>query len=129
MGTEKRTWLKKPGGSMTLEIDGQTVIINGGQTFKAAPEEIPAAFMDLVQEASAREPGRRRQIEAATGDVPSAVDDAGEIAKPDFEIVPDETPGWYNIVNKAIGKQINGKKLRAEEAQKMVESLTTGDAE
>ena len=129
MANEKRTWLKKPGGSMTLEIDGKTVTINGGQTFKATAEEIPAAFMDLVQEATGRGAGGRRVTNNTPGETPVTADDAGEIEKPDFEIVPDETPGWYNIVNKAIGKQINGKKLRAEEAQKMVESLTTGDAE
>lgn len=125
---QKIKWVKKGGGTAYLNIDGKEKIVTQGQTFMALPSEIPAGALDLFEEAPSRAAVKEAKADA------KAKTPAPEPAKepepkgdaPEFEITPDETPGWYNIINMASGKKMNETKLRAEEAQAKLKELAEG---
>lgn len=122
-------WVKKGGGTAYLEIDGEVKQINKGQVFKALPSEIPEGQRDLFDEAPSHAAVKEAKAEAKAKTPAAPEPDKDPEPKgdqPEFDIVPDGTPGWYNIINKASGKQMNEKKLRPEEAQAKLKELVEG---
>ena len=85
-------------------------IIKPNQKFRAYEQEIPTAFRDIIictQPEQLEEQGEPAQE---------------EVKQPGYTVVPDDTPGWYNIVD-GQGKKVNESKLRKEQADEMLEDL------
>lgn len=105
-------WRKLGGGALHLN----NRIIKPGQVFVASPEEIPKAFLDLV-ECLDRENVPTAQI----------VKEAKmqEVSKPEniYEIVPIEGEETFNVVNTVSGKPINEEPLTSEEAEELKTAL------
>jgi hypothetical protein len=125
---EKIAYVKTGGGNAYLDIDGERKTIVPGKAFYAHPEDIPAGFKDLFTEAPSRAARKESRETAKAANEPPADDAKAEPAergdKPEFDIVPADAPGWYDVLNKSTGKKLNEKKLRAEEAQKFVQELS-----
>lgn len=121
-------WVKKGGGTALLKIDGEMVTITMGQVFKALPSEIPEGMRDLIVEAPSHAAVKEAKAEAKAKTPapepekePEPKNDA-----PEFDIVPHEEHGFFNIVNRATKKVMNEKKLRPEEAKAKLAELVKG---
>jgi hypothetical protein len=106
MNNKKILYRKIGGGSLRIRLDGKRQIIKPWQKFLAFPEEIPAAFKDVI--------------------VPQ--EDVAEFLKPEKQIpkieITSETrkKGFFHIVDKE-GKKLNEKALMEEEANQFLKDL------
>ncbi|MCD6361465.1 MAG: hypothetical protein J7M38_11470 [Armatimonadetes bacterium] len=103
-------WRKIGGGSLRY-IRGR--IIKPNEVFVAREDEIPIAFrrfvVPLPEGEASEEEGKKiekREVEQ----------------RPRYEMHTDGN-GWWDIINVASGKPINEKKLRKEEAEKVLKDL------
>ena len=99
---EKVKWKKLGGGSFRM-ANGR--IIKSNQIFDAKQEDIPVAFRDVVVPVN-----------------PLPADRPLEVVQGAYSI-KSKGPGWYDVVD-SLGKVINEKSLRREDAEKLLESLT-----
>lgn len=130
MDEKKRTYQNTSAGIAELKLDGNYIRIKGGKTFRARPSEISKGFRDVIKEApSHAEVDVVTKVSKKDKKAAEKIENtAADKARPEFDIVAVEgAPGWFNVVNKASGKVMNeNKKLRAEEAQDLVKSLSEG---
>lgn len=100
----KITWKKLGGGSFRL-ASGK--IIKPNQVFEAYPEDIPVAFRDRV-------------VPVNPDDLPQEY--PLEVVKANYQVIF-KSPGWYDVVD-GNGKVVNEKRLRSEDAKRLVEQLS-----
>ena len=121
-----KKWKKLGGGSMHLP----NRIIKPGEVFLAREEDIPKAFMDLLEEVKDEEvqPLVQKSVEVLEKESEAKKEETSEteteVASPEFE-VKHKGGGKYIIVNPE-GKQVNEQLLSKEEAQKLADELNAG---
>ena len=103
--TEKTKWKKLGGGSFRLR-SGR--IIKPNQTFDASPDEIPAAFRDIVVPVTPLPPAPKLDVQAGAYQLRH------------------RGSNWYDILD-GQGKVVNEKALRQDEARKIIEGLAPGE--
>jgi len=106
-------WKKIGGGSFRL--NGK--IIKPGQTFKAAENEIPEAFRDLIILAEDAPVGIGKRPTPRKVKAPEI-----KPVEVTYLVKPRETVGWFDVVD-SNGKALNEKALRKEIAEKLVRDL------
>ena len=103
-------WKKVGGGSFrptTGPLKGR--IIKPGQIFKAAVEDIPASFRDVII-----------ALQEIPGEKPSTPPVKG--IEPVYTVKSRGSGGWYDVVD-AKGKALNEKALKKDIAEKLVQDL------
>jgi len=99
---------KQGGGAFAVTIDGRRKIIKPGQTFYAHPDEIPAAFRDVIV------PVDKSKLKAVEEGVSNA---------PDLDYSAKHHGGGKYAVYNSNGDRQNDDWLSKDEAKALVESL------
>lgn len=108
-------WRKTGGGSLRFPVRGadgkaKQKIIKPNEVFSAKQSEIPESFRDIVVPVDTTQVG--------VGGEPPIEPEAGV-----FEL-KERGDGWYDVVN-SVGKVLNEKALKKEEAERVVKSLAS----
>lgn len=101
-------WVKQGRGN--LSFAGKR--IEPGEKFLAHPDQISEYFRDVVKPLNAQD----------------LVEEEPEIQEPEY-VMEHKGYGWYVILNKQSGKQINESNLRKQEAENMLAELKAGGQE
>ena len=100
-------WKVTGGGIFTL---GRTEHLPGS-VFLAFPYQIPETFRDVIRPVDYIPQAPEVQEITATG------------VKPTFIIEPSKRDGYFNVVNEATGKVMNGKILKEDAAKIFLQDL------
>jgi hypothetical protein len=136
---KKCRWLNKTGRFSWP--DGQ---VGPGEEFEAFPSQVPSCFRDTIEllgeldeqvDQEVTEDAETVEEEVTfsrhpVSEVPPEVEEevlADEEEDDDYEelyeVVPRNTAGWYNVVRTDLGKVVNEKSLRLEEANKLAQEM------
>lgn len=105
---ENIRWKKIGGGSLRLTINGRKRIIKPNEKFRAALNEVPQAFRDVII-----------PLEDLPGSAPAPVIAGIETV---YTLKTREKGGWYDVVDKN-GKVLNEKALKKDVADKLIQDL------
>ena len=120
------TWKRIGGGVLSLN-DGRN--IPAKSVFKAAEQDIPAAFRDLVEQVEQPKPKPVKKVKPKSADLtteqPKTIPESKTETKPKqkaLELVG-MGKGWWKVVEKDTGKPVHDQLLRKSKATTLKNKL------